>query len=364
MAIRKRLGVDSKEKKATKGINREALLKVLEKVKSGIAKGVQHQFGVSDHFVLMNDKVCAYNDEIGVVAVFDSGVDCSVLADDFYGLLSKMSDETIKMKLDSNQLIVKGGQAEFGLGYIEPTKELLAFFELKKTKWQKLSKCFFDAVSLCMYSVATDDNRIAFTGICFKGMNVFSTDSKRASWYKRKVAFERELVMPVSALAKLIKYDLAEYSIGDGWMFFRDKENTIFSCRLLDVDFPDCLFLFPKPEEQKELDSIVLVQDEMKDMLMRASVLLADVDFFDRHMELIFDDTLICEVKRKERGWFREEIENKGMKHKCSFFINPDFLLQALKLMPEMDLYFVDNTKVLLVKDTFKCVIALFSERK
>lgn len=357
----KRLG--GKRKPAKVGIDRKGLLGALERVRPGVARDVTHGFGASDRFVLAGGMVCAYNDSVGVAAPFDTGLDCSVLADDLHGALSKMSDDTVALGRKGDQLTIKGERAEFGLGCADPAEGLLAFFGLKGKGWRELSKCFLDAVSMCAHTAAADERRMEFTGVCFRGKDVFSTDNARISWYRRKKAFDGELLIPAAALAGLAGHAPAEYFVGEGWVFFRDAERVVFGCRLLEADFPDCRPMFPKQKEMEGLDSVTLTRDEMKGALTRANVLLAGADALDRTVKLTFGDVLVCETERKERGWFREEVGKKKVRRECSFFINPDFLLQALELEPEMDLYFVDNSRVMLAKGNFRCLMALYGER-
>jgi len=359
---RMKLGESPKTKKeilSTK-MEREKFLHVLELLMPGLERtGMVEQ---TAHFVFLGDKICTYNDRVCVLIPYETGLECSVEADSFFKLVTKLEGEEIALRRKGNQVVVKSGKVQFGVSCSDDDQvpKLVDDLRLDKIKWTELSKDFVEGLSLCVFSVSRDMTRLDLTGVYVSGEDLLSSDRYRISWYRSDDKMAATFLLPGTGAVALLEYSPTHYSVKEGeeaWAHFKNDAGVIFSARLLIEKFreKEVKEFFPKAKKGKK--KVVLPVKELMGIIDRAKVLLSDVYLLDRKIFLEFTgDKIICKSEKQGRGWFVEKIAFKG-KEKFEFVINPDFLEQALKYVVELS--FVGEDKILLTAGNLRHLIAL-----
>lgn len=336
-------------------VSREKLLGALRLVRSGIPSVAMLE--QTDHFLFYPDRVVSCGGRMIVVAPLVTGLDkYSVPADKLYKVIDKLAAKELKIGLKKKQLVFEGKSEALGLSYIHGGQVFEAFesLELDELKWKKLPDHFLTAVKFCRFCVSKDTSRPELMCVYFNGVDVFSSDKYRVSWYKGEQECSeillQNIIFPALLLCSPTKYCQAK-----GTVFFKNDEGVILGCAEMTGEFVDAQSIFPKKKGQE----LKLPLEKLHNMLQKVVVLLDDEFLLDREVEIrVSTGKMTCYAQRGDVGWFKEKAEMKGELEIC-FTVNPDFLVQAIDHSAKF--YFIDEGRIELTADKgrFRHVISL-----
>jgi hypothetical protein len=109
---------------------------------------------------------------------------------------------------------------------------------LKDLEWKVLPKDFIEKVKLCSVSVSRDSGMGVLGGMLIMEKEIMSSDNYRVSWGKLSSTMER-FILPYLGSIELCKIGgLDYYSLGEGWVHFKNEEGLVFSSRRHEGDYP------------------------------------------------------------------------------------------------------------------------------
>jgi DNA polymerase III sliding clamp (beta) subunit (PCNA family) len=302
-------------------INRQELLMALEKVKPGLAD--KEMIEQSTSFAFLGEKIVTYNDEISIShPVKNLSITGAVKAEELYKLFGKLKKDEIEIEITDNEILLTSGKAKAGLTLQQEIT--LPLDEIEMGAWKKLPdpEEFKKALSFVLFSASKDMSRPIFTCTHIDKVGyVEACDNQRLAKYQiKKLPVDIPLI-PATSINELLKYDFTRICLskGKGWVHFKTKEETIFSCRCFPGDFPDTSHLLEV--EGKE----ITFPKTINEILDRA-IIFAKQDF-------AADETIIVNIKDKKiqiraegpSGWFEEQANIRYSDEPIVFMINPNF---------------------------------------
>lgn len=331
-------------------VNRNDLLSILSSIKPALAK--RDIIPQAQHFIFANNEVFAYNDELFISHPFDTGLECSVRADEFYKILQRMSVDKLELTVDDGQLKIKAGKTRAALAIESDGTifSMVASLDLPNIQWTPLAKGFIAGVDLCMNSASEDASQGALTCVAIRGSQLYSTDDARISWFAMESSMA-DFLLSARAAKHLVKFDVIEYCATDSWVHFQTKDAVVFSCRQIAAEFPDVEEFFEGEGSRIKLPAA------LRDTVERVGV-MADGDIeIDRKITVCFEtDKVICKGDKKGVGWIEEDIDTNYKQAPIQFAINPGFFHQILEQSTIMKLM---EGKALFTSGSFKHLIAL-----
>ena len=223
-------------------INRLALLKALEAVKPGLARSLVIE--QSTCFVFIDGVVCTFNDEISVSHPVDVDFEGAVPAKEFYDMITKVKKEELELTVSAGTLLLVGGTAKAGIRLEEEIE--LPIHELgmpEEDDWIDLPDNFCEAVKFCLFSVSKDADKDILKNVFIERSKVISCDNNRITEYDLGKAaakcFPLPLLIPSNAAKSIVDYEPIEYAETEGWIHFRNENEALFSCRIIEDEYPD-----------------------------------------------------------------------------------------------------------------------------
>jgi len=318
-------------------LKRQELLNALTIVKPGLAKNeIIEQM---THFLFANDSIVTYNDQICVSYKFPIGIFCSVKADDFYKIVSKLEKETVELDVintdEQNTLLIKEEGFESGLPIItehqiqDNLKLLADEIEQEKMKWSDLPKGFLEGAYLCSFSASRDETQGPYTCIFFTGKDIFCGESFRVSKYEMEEEVPESFLFRASSISELKIIDPIKYKITTSWIHFKNKGNNTMSIRkALYPKYPyeKFLSLFDTPMKNKlKLPTKLKACVELVGIMTKNDVLV------DRSIDIKFEtNKMICKAKSQVGGWIKKELEIHYLGNTINIKVDPVVLLEIL----------------------------------
>lgn len=341
-----------KTKKESFSINRDSLLDILNKIRPGLAKkAVVEQ---SSHFMFLGEDVATFSDQIAIIHPFKTEQPFSVKGEEFYKLISGITDTELEFQLKEGKLTIKSKSTKAGMSTIVDDKDkvdkLVKMLKKEMTDWTPVPAELLQGLYLSMFSAAKDLSQGTLSCIYVSGNDILSSDSLRASWFEMNDEMKPFLI-PAKDVNELIKFpDIKEYCQSDNWIHFKTEKDVTFSVRKVLGVFKDLRKKFniegesiSLPEGLKEVtDSIIFLSEGDIEVNKIISVTIAD-------------GKITCKAE-KETGWVEKTIDFPGYEEEVSFLINPIFLSQILSKSTEMTL---TESVALFSTENFKHIVAL-----
>ncbi len=333
-------------------IKTKELSKVLNKIRIGTIK--KSLTGEEQAFIFTEDNILTYNDQICIQHPFTSDFQCSIPANEFYDIVSKIDDKEITLKYlkDKNRLIIKSKSVNANLSVIhqEDILQLIQDLGIDSIKrWKKIPKDFIEGAFLCSFSVSKDATLPYLTCIFVDDKRIISSDNYRISKYTMKSRIRHSFLIPGDSALILSKSEIIEYNVGESWAYFRTEDDAVFAIRLVNEEYVgvDDLFEF----EGKKIE----LPEDLKKTVEAVSI-LAEGDFdIDKRIEVSIEDKKIKCRGERDIGWMENTlpIDYKG---KTSFFINPIFFSKILEKTNKM---VIGEDRALFELDNFQHLISL-----
>lgn len=328
------------------------LVERLGKLRPGLAQ--QDIVEGATSFLLGEDYVAAYNDEMYIYSQGGLGVEGSVRASPLLKLLSKLPDKAINLAQDGSSLVVKTEGSRFGLPLVEKTElhERVEKLRRDKGKWRKLPKGFVEGLVLCSFYAAKDMTLSPLTDVYVSGKDVLSTDRYRISWHRLKEEIP-EMLVPAACAVHLSSYELDEWMQAGSWLRFRGSEFEV-GIRLSGEKWKAKV----KRHFPKNVGKGIGLPAELKDIIDRAMVIVEDDFLLDKDMTLSFSgNRLACSASKKDMGWIKESVKVKGkVDRPIEINTNPIFLREIMKHSVEM---VPGKDRLLFVAGSFRHLISL-----
>jgi len=323
-------------------LEREDLLRALEKLQPGLSpKELVEQM---TQFNFLGKYLVTYNEIVSVFVPFETDFVCSVKADVFQGILSKLTEKEMELSLVENptkdsegevvaisyflKLQTKTAEAEFPVLIEGDISEAMRNLQkdIADTEWLEVPKDFSSGAYVCMFSASRDPADNTMTCISIEGEDIISCDNSRATWYKMESPMESFLVQ-ADVAKELRKYKPNGYKIGDNWIHFRNSENgIIFNARRVKGKMRDIRPFFGKEGMNFNVPA------ELKEALELAGVVNAEDNPADRLVELaIKDKKAVCSAWRDGGARVKKQVSIPFYQgEEVSFFINPDFMMEII----------------------------------
>lgn len=223
-------------------IDRKELLSALALVHPALDKkeGVEQ----SDSFAFFPDGIATYNDEISIFHPINVGIEGAIKGKELYALLGKVKEDELDLEIDGNQLVVyygkknKNGKQSEARIKLE-SKIFLPLSEMgMPSDWAELPAEACRAMEYCMFSCSSEKNKPLLQCVHLDRELAEATDNFRIMRYflPDKELFPFHLILHASVVRVLIDYNPNEVSTTDGWAHFRNKDGTVFSCRVMNAD--------------------------------------------------------------------------------------------------------------------------------
>jgi len=333
-------------------IDKGTLMNALEIVKPGLASNELIEQSTS--FAFMNGRVVTYNDEISIShPIADMDITGAIKAEELYKLLGKIKKDTIQIAITDTELRINAGKSKAGLTLQQTIK--LPLEELGDLgKWRKIPEKLMLAIATTIFSCSTNSATPKMTCIhVTKEGEVESCDNYRLTQFhtgqKLPIA---SFLLPASSAKALIGYSVTHISEGQGWVHFKTAEDTIFSCRIFEDDYPD--LTAPLTVEGISLQ----FPKSLKEVLDRAAVFAKREDTADDSVQVDLSADGTLKIGSKDiTGWFEESTTIKGYAgDPISFTVNPTFLASLLsKDVPCV----VSPNRIKFMGDDWEHVVAL-----
>ena len=155
---------------------------------------------------------------------------------------------------------------------------------------------------------------------------------------------------PGEAAKHLINYLPIKYAIEPGWLHFTNEEQTVFSCRTMDVKYPDTKAFFQVEGEK------VKFPPDLISSVDRAEILAKTEFEQDAIISLILNKSkLICKGQGK-LGFIEEEHRIRYNGSEIHLYIHPVFFKEILIRLKEVT---IGERSLLFEGDNFKHVVSL-----
>jgi len=246
-----------------KVINRQSLLDALTKVRPGVAN--KEIVETSVNFSFNGKEIFTNNDEISVAQKFDSGINGSIKATEFYNLISKIPSDEIIICQEGTNLILNATIKSTNKEGKEISDSLEAKIKMTENiidrkgidppaknskKWNPLPEEFTKAATFCIFSASKNMVKPELTCIWFtqddEGPVAISCDGYRGTMYyfKETEKIEVPFLVPANVAKYLPIYNPIRYLLTDSWLHFMNNEDTILSCRVVATEYPEQIWGF------------------------------------------------------------------------------------------------------------------------
>jgi len=337
-------------------INRQQFIETLLKVKPGLSNS--EIIEQSSNFIFDNKVVRTFNDEIAITHQFETGLVGVVPAREFYALFNKITDEEIDSAMENEKFIFKGKgkRITFNINPEIKIQNIEAAGPRSKV-WMSLPKNFSECIKCCSFSVSKNITSLELTCISVCGENTISCDSVRATSMLMDSEVEQEFLLPSAAAQVIGNYNPSRFYTDENWIHFINKENTTFSCRKIDREYPI--------EAIKNVFDVkgktISLPSELKDTLERSKILVSN-DLDEKEVKLTFKKgKLICQSDGIV-GQIIEEIKLDYKGADLIITVNPKLLIEILERVTTA---IVGDNKMLFKDESgFKHIIQLIENEE
>lgn len=305
-------------------IKKQNLLRALEIVKPGLAG--KEMIEQSTSFAFIGGSVVTYNDEISIAhPVENLDLSGAVRSKELYEFLNKTSKDEISIEVSDNEILLKAGRAKAGLRL--QTEIVLPLGEIELANdWVRLPKDLASAIQFVVESCSRDLSRPVLTCVHITENIAEASDGFQIVKFKLTDAFgeDMDILLPSSSARELVKIEPTHISITSEWLHFKNENETMFSCRVFNEDYPDTA------KHMKVKGDKVVFPKRMIEILGRAMVFTKQEHQIDETVEISFSDGLLTVNGKNEYAWFQEETKVKYKGDAVAFQISPTLLSAIL----------------------------------
>lgn len=313
-----------KKKNKPMEIKKTTLIDALEIVKPGVAN--KELIEQANSFAFLNGRVATYNDEISIShPIEDLPLTGAINADNLYNFVNKISGGTISLEIVNNEIIVTSGRSKAGFAlYSEVTLPLMNIDEIKH--WKELPEHFLKHMKFAAAAASTDVSQMLLTCVHIdaKGF-IEASDGNRIvqCTLPSELSFSNFL-LPSRAALQVIRLAPTSISRDKGWVHFKNEDNTVISCRVLEEKYPNIkAHLKIKGKE-------ITFPQSTQEVLERASVFSKRDYVLDESVIITIADKRLTVKSASSTGWFEEKLNINYTDTPISFAITPYLLRDIL----------------------------------
>lgn len=335
-------------------------MEVLLAVKPGLAK--KEIVEQTTHFIFTGDRVVTYNDRVCVSHPFETDFQCSVIAKEFYDVLSDVKEEILTVELQDKQLKLSSGKTRLGLqvmesGTLESTIEQLGAQDESRI-WRRIPEDFIQGLFLCLFSASTNLTHKNLSCLYVHADRVLSSDNNRISRYEMNGRVRSSFLLPLSSAQDLVKYDIQSMCLDESWAHFKTANDAIFSARLYLSDIP-----YPEEAMGEHLvvdGSTFTLPKELGVVVQEMFIATQGREEADKEIRVTMGEgDITCRGELAQgKGWLEKDVDFPEYKGgKISFAVQPVFFAQVLAKTTTMTLG--DNRALFESGQKFKHVMLL-----
>ncbi len=336
-------------------ISKSELLNALEKVRPGLSNRDLIEQATS--FTFLGDRVVTYNDEISIShPVKGLDVTGAIKAQALYAFLNKIKKDEIDIEWQENQVLIKAGKSKAGLVFEQEVRLPIEEEIGQMGKWRKLPDNFIEALKFCYPCCSKDMSRPVLTCVSVSKDKIEASDSYQIVQHTLDGEMPgKDFLIPATAAKELVRYKVNEITKGESWIHFRTEDGTVFSCRVLNNEFPDTskhlqvdgvAFGFPKNIDQvlERADIFSKKESSAGDLAM------VIVEIKDGRVRISADN---------EYGWFEEESRVKYDGDPVKFAVGIEFMIS---LVGKLQNCIIGDDKIGFRGENWQHIVAMMAE--
>jgi len=304
-------------------INKQDLLKALEVVKPGLTnKEIIEQ---SDSFVFIEGIITTFNDEICLThEVKGVNITGAIKANELYNLLGKLKKDELQVEITENEILLVSGRAKAGLTLQSEIK--LPIDSLgKKGKWKQLPEMFLKGMEFAIGACTKDMSRPVLTCVHVNtsGMIEGSDGYKISNFEIGEELPVKTFLIPATSVVTVIKMKPTKIAEGEGWIHFKNEEETTLSCRIFEDDS------FPDTSKFLKVKGVNITFPESLNEILDRAMVFCKKDILNASVEIRIKDGRLSVGSQSDSGWFKEDIRT-SYSGELSFEITPYLLKDIL----------------------------------
>jgi DNA polymerase-3 subunit beta len=333
-------------------VNRDAVLDGIAKVQSIVNSKTTLPILSNIHFHAEKGKLqlTATDLEVTVRTELDADVakkgSTTLPARRIYSVFRELPSHDIEIEIDDKHAAsIKCGSSYFKIVGIDP-KDFPPLPELDTSHSYSLDQVVFkEMLRKTVYSASSDETRYILNGalLTFKDgkLNVVATDGRRLAMVEQEVDFpataEADYVIPSKTINELIR-TLGENSpikirAAENQIAFEFEQMLVIS-KLIDGNFPNYRQVIPSQCEER----VTIEREGLMASVRRAALVTSEQS---NSIKLCFEkNRLEIVTETPDVGEAREQIPIKYSGADISIAFNPEYLIDALKVLDTDEVYF------------------------
>jgi hypothetical protein len=311
------------------------------------------------HVVFNNEEILSYNDKISICVPFDTGVSCSIPAEDLQKVLNGITEKEVDITVeegDAPVVNIKSKSTEVVIFTEVESRIVEDFFaavDFDAMTWQPVPKNLLDQLALARFSAssnALDANNLFCVHI--KGTKVSSGDGHRLSVLELAAPM-KEVLIPNTTVNDIIGFkNFEEYAIETGWIHFTSSDGIILSCKTVLGEFPDFTPIFKNFQSSAETQ----IDSNLIPVLQNLGGLVEGTSDFMKSVKITVGKGETKISGRKEGLQIEKFVENTNEEDEVEFNISPVFLAYILTLTNSLQ---IGETSAMFSSKTFKHIVQL-----
>ena len=305
-------------------ISREKLLTALQAVKPGLAS--RELVEQSTNFAFISGTVATYNGEVAVQYPLPeleelTGVVSSV---SLYGLLEKITTNTLRISVKDSELLISSGGVKAGLTLEADIRLPLDEVEKEGVEWAKAPPDLIKAFKFVLPACSQDLSMPILTCIhCdLSAGKVEASDTIRYCRHTFEVVEGESFLLPARSVGQLGGFKFVDLAIVDSWVHFRAEDGMEVSCRRAAGEYPDT-GIFDFTGEGIDLPA------RLSEALERAHVFADRAYELSEEVEIQLGNGQFSLHSTGDSGWVKEKIKSSYKGEPLKFVTHPTFLADA-----------------------------------
>lgn len=315
-----------------------------------------------DSIIFNKGELMAYNDKICMSSILEGSekLSCAVNASDLVKVLEGLKDPEVDLKQKEGKLLLKSDSTEAEFTTLESMAGVLKMIEgvtVNIDDYIDLPKDFIKGLNLCQFAVSNDFNcERGLYALFIDGDTIYGGSNFRMSRYVLESNLEASILLPKSVLPNLVRFRPVAFQVGNGWAHFINEEETIMSCRTVNVTYPSIKAVMDSVNPKTK----VKLPTELKVAVNSVIGVFSEVLEIDKVVNIVIDKgVLTCKIEKQSALWVKKKMPFENKKVSLTFTINSIFLAEILELTDEL---LIEATRAKFVSGTFDHLIMLGQE--
>lgn len=303
----------------TQTVNREELLQTLQSVSVGLA--AREFIEQSSCFVFEDNRVYTFDGEVAASRDCQLQVTGAVVADKLVELLSRLTEDQIKIEETASEVKITGKRRRGGL--VKEQNILLPVKDVEPPEdWSELPDDFDEALSRVHGCATKEESEFVLTCVHITPKYIQACDRKQIARYNLSLPIEKDLLVRATSIARVIGFDMTEFSLSDTWIHFRNELGLVISCRRHKDNYVDIDEWVDTAGTQE-----LVLPGALNEVVSRAQLFSMDNANANYVTVRLAKDRVVVSGKGPA-GWFEEIKEVKFGGDPISFMMPPNLLVE------------------------------------